>query len=65
MKTICFIETDEHGNVEWSEGCVCEDDVYEHSRELIDKKDAMRKIEELEQRISYMMWEINPDKMGA
>ena len=22
MKTICFIETDESGAIEWSEGCV-------------------------------------------
>lgn len=64
MKTICFIETDEQGNVEWSEGCVCQDNVYQHSRELIDKKEAMAVIDKLEKRVSDMGWQLNPDRMG-
>lgn len=64
MKTICFIETDEDGCVEWSEGCVCVDDVYEHSIELVSKEEVELIIKELERRISDMSWALNPESMG-
>lgn len=64
MKTICFIETDEDGFIEWSEGCVCVDDVYEHSIELVSKEEAELIIKELKHQINHMSWVINPERMG-
>lgn len=66
MKTVCFIETDEDGNIEWSEGCVAADNKYfEHSKELVDKVEAEKIIKELQDRISEMGWSLYPDRMGA
>ena len=66
MKTICFIETDVDGNVEWSEGCVASDPKhFEHSKELVDKAETEKIIKELQDRISEMGWILNPDRMGA
>lgn len=66
MKTICFIETDETGAIEWSEGCVATSaDYFEHSRELVDKKEALEIIKSLEKQISDMSWSLYPDRMGS
>lgn len=65
MKTICFIETDEAGAIEWSEGCVAANpDYFEHSRELVDKKEALEIIRKLEKRIFDMSWVMYPESMG-
>lgn len=64
LKTVMFVETDEEGNIEWSEGCVCVDDVYEYSMELVSKEDAEKIINSLQERISNMSWELNPERMG-
>lgn len=64
MKTVCFIETDEDGCVEWSEGCVCVDDVYEHSIELVSKEEAELIIKELKHQVNHTSWVINPERMG-
>lgn len=64
MKTICFIETDSDGYVEWSEGCVCVDDVYEHSIELVSKQEVEAIIKELKRQINDMSWALNPERMG-
>lgn len=66
LETVCFIETDSEGSVEWGEGCVCVDpEYYEHYKELVDKAEAMAVIESLERRISDMGWALNPDRMGS
>ena len=64
MKTVCFIEVDEEGNVEWSEGCVCVDDVYEHSIELVSKKEVEEIIKQLRTRLNEYSWQVNPERMG-
>lgn len=66
MKTICFIETDETGAIEWSEGCVASSaDYFEHSLELVDKKEALEIIKSLKKQISDMSWSLYPDRMGS
>lgn len=64
MKTVCFIEVDTEGNVEWSEGCVCVDDVYEHSMELVSKKEVEEIIKQLKVRLNEYSWQVNPERMG-
>lgn len=65
MKTICFIETDDSGNIEWSEGCVAAiAEHFTHSRELVDKQEALETIKLLEKRISDMSWSMYPEAMG-
>lgn len=65
MKTIAFIETDETGTeIEWSEGCICAENTYPHSIELVDKKEAEDIIKQLQERINEMSWCLNPERMG-
>lgn len=65
MKTVCFIETDESGAVEWSEGCVsANSDYFEYSKELVDKQEALEIIKSLEKQISDMSWSLYPESMG-
>lgn len=65
MKTVCFIETDKYGNIEWSEGCVAFDKKYfPYSKELVDREEAELIIEKLKERISEYGWMTNPDRMG-
>lgn len=66
MKTVCFIETDAYGNVEWSEGCVASDNKYfTYSKELVDKEEAEAIINKLKEQISDYSWALNPDRMGS
>jgi hypothetical protein len=51
--------------VEWGEGCVCVDDVYKYSKELVDKKEAELIIKQLKDKITDMGWALNPDRMGG
>lgn len=65
MKTITFIETDETGTeIEWSEGCISAENIYPHSIELVDKKEAEDIIKQLQERINEMSWCLNPERMG-
>lgn len=64
MKTICFIETDETGEIQWSEGCICANNEYPYSIELVDRKAAEEKIKQLEKRISDLSWSLYPEQMG-
>lgn len=64
LKTIAFLETDEDGYIEWSEGCICEDNIYPHSMELVDKKEVMKIIDSLNEKLVYYSWQTNPERMG-
>jgi len=66
LKTVCFIETDEDGNIEWYEGCVSSTaEVYGYSKELVDKTEAVKVIKDLQRKVSELGWQISPDRMGG
>tara|TARA_Y100000114_G_C11764120_1_gene332270 strand:+ start:1739 stop:1939 length:201 start_codon:yes stop_codon:yes gene_type:complete len=65
MKTVCYIETDEDGNIEWSEGCVgFTPEGFLYSKELVDREEAEKIIEGLKDKINDMSWSLYPDRMG-
>lgn len=65
LETVMFVETDEEGNIEWSEGCVnATDECYEYCKALVFKEDADEIIKSLKDRLNHMSWELNPEQMG-
>lgn len=66
MKTICYLETDETGEIEWGEGCISTDPTdFKYSFALVNKAEVDIEIAKLKQRISDMGWQLNPDRMGS
>lgn len=66
MKTICYLETDETGEIEWGEGCISSDPKdFKYSITLVDKAEVDIEIAKLKQQLSDMSWTLYPDRMGG
>lgn len=64
LKVLGYFQTDEFGNPEWDEGCLCEENVYDHAIRICDYDYAQAIITSLQNQLSNYSWTTNPESMG-